>query len=125
MADAPGAIFSPGGGTCPQAWFTRVGRGSTSWPSQTSAAQLGSVLDAAGRVVEAIYKPEQTYVCSWAHGAEARRRLHFAVQPVTAAVVARYGGLQSEQRLVRILASGDKPDAADIGGYHVPCDLEL
>ena len=40
--------------------------------------------------------------------------LHFAVQPVTAAVVARYGGLRSEQLQARMLASGDRPDVADV-----------
>jgi hypothetical protein len=49
------------------------------------------------RVVEALCQPEQTYVSLWSHGAGTRKHLHIAVQPVTAAVVARYGGLRSEQ----------------------------
>jgi hypothetical protein len=53
-------------------------------------------------------------VCLWSHGPGARKHLHFAVQPVTAAVVARYGGLRSEQLQARMLASGDRPDAAEV-----------
>jgi ATP adenylyltransferase len=80
---------------------------------------LGPVLRATARVVETLCEPEQTYVCLWSHGADARKHLHFAVQPVTAAVVARYGGLRSEQLQARMLASGDEPDAAEVGRF---CD---
>ena len=68
----------------------------------------------AARVVEALCEPEQTYVCLWSHGAEACKHLHFAVQPVTAAVVARYGGLRSERLQARMLASGDELDVAEV-----------
>lgn len=43
--------------------------------------ELGAVLRDAARVVEELCQPEQTYVCLWSHGAEARKHLHFAVQP--------------------------------------------
>lgn len=79
-----------------------------------AAQELGPVLRAVARVVEALCEPEQTYVCLWSHGADARKHLHFAVQPVTAAVVARYGGLRSEQLQARMLASGDGPDVAEV-----------
>ena len=79
-----------------------------------AALDLGPVLHAAARVVEALCEPEQTYVCLWSHGPDARKHLHFAVQPVTAAVVARHGGLRAEQLQARMLASGDRPDAADV-----------
>jgi diadenosine tetraphosphate (Ap4A) HIT family hydrolase len=82
-------------------------------------AELGPVLRDAARVVETLCRPEQTYVCSWAHGASARKHLHIAVQPVTAAVVARYGGLRSEQLQARMLASGDEPAVADVERF---CD---
>jgi len=55
----------------------------------------------------------------WSHGAAARKHLHIAVQPITAAVVARYGGLRSEQLQARMLASGDEPDPADVQRF---CD---
>ena len=55
-----------------------------------------------------------TYVCLWSHGVEARKHLHLAIQPVTADVVARYGGVRSEQLQARMLASGDEPDVADV-----------
>jgi ATP adenylyltransferase len=70
-------------------------------------------------VVEALCRPEQTYVSLWSHGAATRKHLHVAVQPVTAAVVARYGGLRSEQLQARMLASGDEPDTAGIQRF---CD---
>jgi ATP adenylyltransferase len=85
----------------------------------TAAAELGPLLRDTARVVEALCRPEQTYVSLWSHGAATREHLHIAVQPVTAAVVARYGGLRSEQLQARMLASGDQPDTADIQRF---CD---
>jgi ATP adenylyltransferase len=85
----------------------------------TAVAELGPVLRDTARVVEALCQPEQTYVSLWSHGAAARKHLHIAVQPVTAAVVARYGGLRSEQLQARMLASGDEPGTADIQRF---CD---
>jgi hypothetical protein len=64
--------------------------------------------------VETLGRPEQTYVCMWSHGRDARKHLHIAVQPVTAEVRARYGGLRSEQLQARMLADGDEPDATDV-----------
>ena len=66
------------------------------------------------RIREELCRPEQTYMSLWSHGANARKHLHVAVQPVTAAVVARYGGLRSEQLQARMLASGDEPAVADV-----------
>ena len=86
---------------------------------ETAAAELGPVLRDTARVVEALCQPEQTYVSLWSHGAGTRKHLHIAVQPVTAAVVARYGGLRSEQLQARMLASGDEPDPADVTRF---CD---
>lgn len=53
---------------------------------------MGPLLRDTARVVEAVCRPEQTSVCLWSHGPAARRHLHVAVQPVTAELVARYGG---------------------------------
>ena len=85
----------------------------------TAVAELGPVLRDTARVVEALCQPEQTYMSLWSHGDAARKHLHIAVQPVTAAVVARYGGLRSEQLQARMLASGDEPDTGDIQRF---CD---
>jgi diadenosine tetraphosphate (Ap4A) HIT family hydrolase len=79
-----------------------------------AAAELGPLVRDTTRVVEAICRPEQTYVCLWSHGDAARRHLHIAVQPVTAEVVARYGGLRSEQLQARMLAGGEKADIAEV-----------
>jgi diadenosine tetraphosphate (Ap4A) HIT family hydrolase len=79
-----------------------------------AAAEFGPVLRDTARVVEELCRPEQTYMSLWSHGANARKHLHVAVQPVTAAVVARYGGLRSEQLQARMLASGDEPAVADV-----------
>jgi ATP adenylyltransferase len=80
----------------------------------SAIAELGPVLRDTARVVEALCRPEQTYVCLWSHGAGARKHLHFAVQPVTTALVARYGGIRAEQLQARMLASEDEPDPADV-----------
>jgi ATP adenylyltransferase len=82
-----------------------------------AALDLGPVLRATARVVEALCQPEQTYVCLWSHGVDARKHLHFAVQPVTAAVLTRYGGVRAEELQARMLASGDEPDAAEVGRF--------
>src|SRR6185369_11043752 len=78
------------------------------------AAQLGPLLRDTARVVESICQPEQTYVCLWSHAVGARKHLHIAVQPVTTEVVARHGGLRSEQLQARMLADGDEPDRVDV-----------
>ena len=80
----------------------------------STIAELGPVLRDTARVVEALCRPEQTYVCLWSHGAGTRKHLHFAVQPVTTAVVARYGGIRAEQLQARMLASADEPDPGDV-----------
>ena len=87
--------------------------------NESAAAELGPLLRDTARVVEALCQPEQTYVCLWSHGASARKHLHIAVQPVTAAVVARYDGLRSEKLQARMMASGDQPDAAAVDQF---CD---
>ena len=84
-----------------------------------AVAELGPVLRDTARVVEVLCQPEQTYVSLWSHGAGTRKHLHIAVQPVTAAVVARYGGLRSGQLQARMLASGEEPDISDVGRF---CD---
>jgi diadenosine tetraphosphate (Ap4A) HIT family hydrolase len=84
-----------------------------------AAAELGAVLRASARVVEQICQPEQTYVCLWSHGPGVRKHLHFVVQPVTTAVVSRYGGLRSEQLQARMTASGDEAALPDIERF---CD---
>lgn len=80
----------------------------------TAAAELGPLLRDTARVVETLCRPEQTYVCMWSHGRDARKHLHIAVQPVTAEVRARYGGLRSEQLQARMLADGDEPDIREV-----------
>ncbi|MER5698455.1 hypothetical protein ACWDBO_54410 [Streptomyces mirabilis] len=59
----------------------------------TAAAELGPLLRDTARVVETLCRPEQTYVCMWSHGRDARKHLHIAVQPVTAEVRARWAAL--------------------------------
>jgi ATP adenylyltransferase len=84
-----------------------------------AAAELGPLMRATARVVESLCKPEQTYMSLWSHAERARKHLHIVVQPVTTEVIARYGGLRSEQLQARMLASGDASDAADIEKF---CD---
>ena len=79
-----------------------------------AAVEMGPLLRDAARVVEAICRPEQTYVCVWSHGQTERRHLHILVQPVTTALVAQYGGLRSEQLQVKIMTTGVPPAPAAI-----------
>ncbi|MER5262353.1 hypothetical protein ABTZ99_09765 [Actinosynnema sp. NPDC002837] len=79
-----------------------------------AVAEMGPLLRDTARVVEAVRRPEQTYVCLWSHGPAARRHLHIAVQPVTAELVARYGGLRSEQLQARMMDGGQEPDRAEV-----------
>ncbi|MEU8972158.1 hypothetical protein AB0D11_23270 [Streptomyces monashensis] len=80
----------------------------------TAATELGPLLRDTARVVETLCRPEQTYVCMWSHGRDARKHLHIAVQPVTAEVRARYGGLRSEQLQARMLPDGVEPDVTEV-----------
>lgn len=79
-----------------------------------AVAELGPLLRRTARIVETLCVPEQTYVCLWSHGPGLRKHLHFVVQPVTAAVVSRYGGLRSEQLQAAMLTAGEPPNAADV-----------
>ncbi|HEX3482079.1 MAG TPA: hypothetical protein VHT91_43995 [Kofleriaceae bacterium] len=79
-----------------------------------AAAELGPLLRDAARVVEAICRPEQTYVCMWSHGRTERRHLHILVQPATTALVAQYGGLRSEQLQARLMTTAEPPDPAEV-----------
>ncbi|MFI5734264.1 HIT family protein [Kribbella sp. NPDC051587] len=79
-----------------------------------AANELGPLLRRTAQVVEAILKPEQTYVSSWAHGDNGRKHLHIVVQPVTSAVVAQYGGERSEQLQALMLRSGNELDRSEV-----------
>ena len=84
-----------------------------------AASELGPLLRDAAGVVEAICRPEQTYVCVWSHGPTERRHLHILVQPVTTAMVARYGGLRAEKLQATLMTTGEPPATADVEQF---CD---
>lgn len=84
-----------------------------------AVAEMGPLLRDTARVVEELCRPEQTYVCLWSHAPGARRHLHIAVQPVTAGLVARYGGLRSEQLQARMTAGGEDPDPGEVERFCV------
>jgi hypothetical protein len=86
---------------------------------QPAVTELGPLLRDTAQVVEALCEPEQTYVCLWSHGRGTRKHLHIAVQPVTSAIVARHGGLRSEQLQARMLAGGEEPQLAEVEQF---CD---
>jgi ATP adenylyltransferase len=86
---------------------------------EIAAAELGPLLRDAARVVEEICRPEQTYVCVWSHGRTERRHLHILVQPVTTELVARYGGLRSEQLQARLMTTGEPLDIRTVERF---CD---
>ena len=79
-----------------------------------AAVELGPLLRRTTQVIETLTAPEQTYVCLWSHGQASRKHLHFVVQPVTTAVVDRYGGLRSEQLQAAMFKSGEQPDPLEV-----------
>jgi diadenosine tetraphosphate (Ap4A) HIT family hydrolase len=79
-----------------------------------AAAELGPLLRDTARIVEALCQPEQTYVCLWSHGAAERRHLHILVQPATSAIVARYGGLRSEQLQAKLLRTAQPLEPSEV-----------
>jgi hypothetical protein len=89
-------------------WLVRGGK------TAVRTVKRGPLLRDAARVVEAICRPEQTYVCVWSHGQTERRHLHILAQPVTTALVAQYGGLRSEQLQVRLMTTAEPPDPAEL-----------
>jgi ATP adenylyltransferase len=84
-----------------------------------AVAELGPLLRDTARVIEAISRPEQTYVCVWSHGRTERRHLHILVQPVTTELIARYGGLRSEKLQAQLMTTGEPPDVRDVERF---CD---
>lgn len=82
--------------------------------SDQAVEELGPLLKQTAQVVEAILKPEQTYVASWAHGHEGRKHLHILVQPVTTETVREYGGALSEQLQAKMLLSDEEPAREDV-----------
>jgi ATP adenylyltransferase len=85
--------------------------------SDLEVAELGPLLRRTSQVVERLCSPEQVYVCLWSHGEGVRRHLHIVVQPVTADLVAKFGGARSEQLQALMLAAGDHPDVASIESF--------
>jgi diadenosine tetraphosphate (Ap4A) HIT family hydrolase len=79
-----------------------------------AVAELGPLLRDAARIVDAISRPEQTYVCVWSHGPTERRHLHILVQPVTSALIAQYGGLRSERLQVKIMTTHEPPEPDEV-----------
>ena len=47
----------------------------------------------AAAVVDALAEPEQVYVCLWSHAGGVPVHIHWVVQPVTRALMDRYGVL--------------------------------
>lgn len=52
------------------------------------AVELGPLLKQASAIVTELARPEQVYVCLWAHGPV---HIHFVVQPVDAQLMAEFG----------------------------------
>jgi len=82
--------------------------------AEQAAVELGSLLRRTTQIIEALTAPEQIYVCMWSHGLAQRKHLHFVVQPITTALMQRYGGLRSEQLQAAMFKSGEAPDPANV-----------
>lgn len=61
--------------------------------SGAESAELGLLLVRAAAVVDALAEPEQVYVCLWSHAGGVPVHIHWVVQPVTRALMDRYGVL--------------------------------
>jgi diadenosine tetraphosphate (Ap4A) HIT family hydrolase len=55
------------------------------------AAELGPLLRRAATLVTELLEPEQVYVCLWSHAGGVPGHIHFVVQPVSRALMDRYG----------------------------------
>jgi ATP adenylyltransferase len=82
--------------------------------AEQAAVELGPLLRRTTQVIEALTAPEQIYVCMWSHGQAQRKHLHFVVQPVTIALMDKYGGRRSEQLQAAMFNSGEDPDLAEV-----------
>ena len=54
-------------------------------------AELGPLLHTAASIVTELLQPEQVYVCLWSHAGGVPGHIHFVVQPVSRALMDRYG----------------------------------
>jgi diadenosine tetraphosphate (Ap4A) HIT family hydrolase len=52
--------------------------------------ELGPLLQRAAAVVDEVVRPSQVYVSLWSHQGREPGHIHFVVQPVTEALLARY-----------------------------------
>jgi diadenosine tetraphosphate (Ap4A) HIT family hydrolase len=55
------------------------------------ATELGPLLRAATSVVAELLQPERVYVCLWSHAGAVPGHIHFVVQPISRALMERYG----------------------------------
>jgi diadenosine tetraphosphate (Ap4A) HIT family hydrolase len=85
--------------------------------NDVEATELGPLLRRTSRVVEELCRPEQVYVCVWSHGDGVRRHLHIVVQPITAGLVARFGGARSEKLQALILEASEAPDLSAVEAF--------
>jgi diadenosine tetraphosphate (Ap4A) HIT family hydrolase len=74
------------------------------------AAEMGSVLHRASRVVGDLTNASQVYVCLWSHGPA---HIHFVVQPETGAAVDAFGTWGPALQAA-MFERGDSPDREEV-----------
>lgn len=74
---------------------------------------LGPLLRRVTAAVTEVVRPEQVYVCLWSHAGGVPGHLHFVVQPVTRAVMARFDAFGPALQMA-IFREGAVPDESDV-----------
>jgi diadenosine tetraphosphate (Ap4A) HIT family hydrolase len=81
--------------------------------TEAEAVELGPLLRRASQVVRELVPAEQVYNCLWSHAGGVPVHIHYAVQPVTAEQMARFGA-HGPTLQVAMFADGETPNADDV-----------
>ena len=77
------------------------------------ATELGPLLVKTADVVTKLSRPEQVYVSLWSHAAGKPDHVHFVLQPITTALVERFGARGTRLQMA-MLEAGEWPDPGQV-----------
>ncbi|MEV5746370.1 hypothetical protein AB0L00_01005 [Actinoallomurus sp. NPDC052308] len=80
---------------------------------EAESAALGPLLRRTAAAVTEVVRPEQVYVCLWSHMDRKPGHIHFVVQPITKADMARFAAAGPELQLAMFRA-GESPGEAAV-----------
>lgn len=83
-------------------------------PGEASA--MGALIHRATRVVSELCQPEQVYVNLWSHAGGMPGHIHYVIQPVQAADMARFES-HGPKLQVAMFAAGTRPDADTVEAF--------